>query len=307
MPKKRKNYALSLIESVAFGEQDAEDAVDAAMADMTGDEGEAAAEPAESAGQLPPNLSQVIDALAEVRATVDKAPDMKNADSIRKSVDELVSGVHSLAGMMSENRKMHRKIGVALLSEIIGKPVPPEPVPLSSDAFGPKEPGIDDSFFTPNADQGYNMASGAKVEGKKWWEQDEEPAAEMEPGEDEEEEEEEEGEEEEGGAEEESVRRSIELLKGDSVLVHGHGKCKVVTADAQHVLIETTSGHRTVIARKQAKYLGELVGKPASDVSAEKPQNIPDLRYTDPEQGQVEKQVTDYGSETEVGFTGFPK
>jgi len=288
----KKFNARALIERVAFGEQDAEDAVDQAMVDVVGDEGgaEAAPEGNGNGGTLPPNLSQVIDALAEVRATVDKAPDMKNAEGIRKAVDELVTAVHGLAGMMAET-KLRRRIGTPLLSELVGKPIPPLPVKMKSDEFGPKASNIDDTFFMPKADQDYNMASGAKIEGKKWWEQDEEPGGAM----DDEEEDEEEG------GEEESYRRSVELLKGDRVKIHGLGECKVVAADGQHVLIETSSGTRTVVARKQARFVGELTGKPASDVSAEKPQNIPDLRYTDPEEGEVERQVTDYGSATEVG------
>ena len=289
MPKKRFN-AHALIERVAFGEQEAEDAVDQAMADVTGDEEVAAEAPTAEAGTLPPNLSQVIDALAEVRATVDKSPDMKNAEGIRKAVDELVTGVHSLAGMMSET-KLRRRIGTPLLAELLGKPVPPEPVKVKSDEFGPKDPSIDDSFFIPSVSGDVNLASGAKVERKKkWWEQDEEPE-----GEDEEEEEEE------GGPEEERYRRSAELLKGDTVKIHGLGECKVIAADAQHVLVETSSGHRTVVMRSQAKLKGEIVGEPASDVSAEKPQKVPELRETDPEEGEVEKEVTDFGSETEVG------
>ena len=289
MPKKRFN-AHALIERVAFGEQEADDAVDQAMADVTGDEEVAAEAPTE--GTLPPNLSQVIDALAEVRATVDKSPDMKNAEGIRKAVDELVTGVHSLAGMMSET-KLRRRVGTPLLAELIGKPVPPEPVKMKPDEFGPKDPSIDDSFFMPDVSGDVNLASGAKVERKRWWEQ-EEPEGE-EPEEDEEEDEEE------GGPEEERYRRSVELLKGDTVKIHGYGLCEVIAADAQHVLVETSSGHRTVVARAQARYVGELIGKPAPDVSAEKPQKVPELRETDPEEGEVEQQVTDFGSETEVG------
>jgi len=287
---KAKNYGRSLIERVAFEQEDAEVAVDQAVADMTGEE--PAVEPAASEeSDLPPNLSQMIDLLAEVRATVDKNPTMSNADAIRKQIDELVAGVHGLAANVATEARLRSKIGAPLLKEILGKPVPPDPVPDNIGEFGPMYPSISgDTDITDPAqganEGGVNLASGAQVESLYRPEQDEE-----EPEEDEEE----------GEEEEESLRRSTELLKGDRVDVRGVGECRVLAADNTHVLVETSSGTQMVVYRNQARLKGEILGVPADDVSGDEPQDIPDLREKDPEEGEAEEEVVDFGSETDIG------
>ena len=289
MPELKRGLGASLIERVAFGEQDPEDAVDQVMADMGGE----MEEPAAETGGLPPNLSQVIDLLAEIRAQVDKDPDMSNADGIRKAVDEMVSKVQELAKMVGEG-KLRSKVGAELLAEILGKPVPPDPVEMRMDEFGPMHSAIsgDKTVTDPaqDANEGdVNVAAGASVESRRRLEQE---------NGDEEDEDDEDKDEDEA---EEARRRSIELFRGDKVFVRGHGECKVKAADGSHVLIETTSGFETLVNRKACKFLGEILGVPADDVQGDEPQDIPELATTDPEEDEEEEVVVDQGSETEVG------